>query len=197
MKQVQAAWRGTDDPDRVDLVVMRFGETGLEAHGSSITRSYTSAWSLDATDAWRTRTLDISVHGAGWRRSLVLSRDAAGRWSAAARMRGRTALAPPGLADPGSVDGALDCDIALCPATNTMPVRRRGLLHRDVTDTALVMAWVDMPSLRVIRSDQVYASSRGRVRYRSADGDFQAELTVDPDGIVRDYPGLARRLALP
>lgn len=196
MKEVQAAWRGTDDPDRVDLVVMRLGETGLEAHGSSVTRSYASAWSLDATDAWCTRTLDISVHGDGWHRALALSRDAGGQWSAAVRMSGRTDLAPPGLADPSSLDGALDCDIGLCPATNTMPVRRLGLLHRDVTDSTLVMAWVDVPSLQVIRSEQVYASGRGRVRFRSADGDFQAELTVDSDGIVRDYPGLARRLEL-
>ena len=77
-----------------------------------------------------------------------------------------------------------------------MPIRRLGLLGRTVPETTLVMAWVEVPSLRVIRSDQVYASSTpGRVRYRSYSRDFQAELTVDPDGIVIDYPGLARRLA--
>jgi hypothetical protein len=107
---------------------------------------------------------------------------------------GDAALPPPGLAQPGSIDGALDCDIGLCPVTNTMPIRRLRLLNAHVPETPLVMAWIEVPSLRVLRSDQVYASSTpGRVRY--ADGDDQAELTVDSDGIVIDYPGLATRLA--
>ena len=46
--------------------------------------------------------------------------------------------------------------------------------------------------LRVIRSNQVYGSAgRGRVRFRA--GNFQADLDVDRDGIVGNYPGLATR----
>jgi hypothetical protein len=30
--------------------------------------------------------------------------------------------------------------------------------------------------------------------YRYTSGDFTADLTVDPDGVVTDYPGLWRRL---
>ena len=33
-----------------------------------------------------------------------------------------------------------------------------------------------------------------RWRFRSLDGDFTAELPVDRAGLVRDYPGIARRL---
>lgn len=196
MVQSAVAWRGDDDPDRIDRAVIRIGDTGLAADGSSVTGSYSTSWSLDATDEWRTRTLDINVQGIGWTRSLALARNPGGSWAAVARMQGDSDLPPAGLADPGSVDGALDCDLGLCPVTNTMPIRRLGLLGRTVPETTLVMAWVEVPSLRVIRSDQVYASSTpGRVRYRSYSRDFQAELTVDPDGIVIDYPGLARRLA--
>jgi hypothetical protein len=32
------------------------------------------------------------------------------------------------------------------------------------------------------------------VRYQSASRDFTADLTVDPDGIVIDYPRLAKRI---
>jgi len=195
-KTADVTWRGTDDPDRLDRAVVRLGETGMTAHGSSVTDGYATAWSLDAADAWRTRALEVSVHGSGWSRSLALTRDDDGRWGAVASTRGDVDLPPAGLADPSSVDGAVDCDLGLCPATNTMPIRRLGLLDRSVPETALVMAWVEVPSLRVIRSDQVYASSTpGRVRYRSYSRDFQSELTVDPDGIVIDYPGLASRLS--
>jgi hypothetical protein len=65
-----------------------------------------------------------------------------------------------------------------------------------VPETALVMAWVEVPSLRVIRSDQAYSSAstggRRRVRFRSLDSDFAADLEVDADGLVVDYPGIGR-----
>ena len=32
------------------------------------------------------------------------------------------------------------------------------------------------------------------VRFETADGSFSADLTFDRDGLVVDYPGLARRL---
>ena len=197
MKQSDVAWRGVDDPDRIDTAWIRIGESGMEAHGASVTRSYATAWSLDATDAWRTRTLDISAHGVGWTRSLALTRGRNGRWAAVTQVHGDSGRPPAGLAESSSIDGALDCDIGLCPVTNTMPIRRLRLLNGNVPETPLVMAWIEVPSLRVIRSDQVYASSTpGRVRYRGTGGDDQAELTVDSDGIVIDYPGLATRLAL-
>jgi hypothetical protein len=59
-----------------------------------------------------------------------------------------------------------------------------------------------VPSLAVLPSGQVYssaapldpASGRGVVRYRSETRDFMADLTVDEDGLVVDYPRLARRV---
>jgi hypothetical protein len=56
-----------------------------------------------------------------------------------------------------------------------MPIRRLGLVDGVVPPTELVMAWIDVPSLQVVRSEQVYAP-------------------VDDDGLVVDYPELARRL---
>lgn len=108
---------------------------------------------------------------------------------------GQRRPARPGIENAADLNDALDCDLGLCPVTNTMPIRRLGLLASDLPETPLVMAWVEVPSLRVIRSDQVYASAApGNVRYRSYSRDFSAELSVDADGIVIDYPGLATRV---
>jgi len=77
-----------------------------------------------------------------------------------------------------------------------MPIRRLQLLERAVPETPLVMAWVEVPSLRVLRSEQVYASGgAGAVRYANGSRDFAAELRVDGDGMVVEYPTLARRVA--
>jgi hypothetical protein len=62
------------------------------------------------------------------------------------------------------------------------------------------MAWVDVPSLAVSASRQLYASADESLRlghevdYSSEDRTFTARLSVDADGLVVDYPGLARRV---
>ncbi|MUK03433.1 hypothetical protein GM708_16900 [Vibrio cholerae] len=108
------------------------------------------------------------------------------------------------LPSPGLVDaerGATDCDLDACPLTNTMPIRRLCLLGQNVSDTTPVMAWVDVPSLRTICGDQVHgsgtATTPGTVRYASYSGDYAAEITLDVDDVVVDYPQLARRVQIP
>jgi hypothetical protein len=193
-------WRGVDDTTRVDHAALTINDTGMAGHGTSITCGYATSWQLDVGPGWVTRQLRIAVQGVGWFRSLVLLRSTGGVWSSEVSFSGQADLPAPGLAAPSSVDGAIDCDVGLCPVTNTMPIRRLGLLDHDVPETSLAMAWVEVPSLRVVRSDQIYASSPARssrtVRYASADRSFQAELTVDDVGVVIDYPALARRIAL-
>lgn len=100
-----------------------------------------------------------------------------------------------GQAAPQLID-ALDCDLAFSPLTNTMPIIRHGLhlgdAHRD-----FVMAFVEVPELRVSVSHQSYtylASSDSGSTVRFSSGDFSADLLIDPDGFVIDYPTLAHRI---
>ncbi len=84
--------------------------------------------------------------------------------------------------------GALDCDLALSPLTNFMPIKRNGEGPGDY-----VMAWVSVPDLRVHRSEQRYEPlADGRVRFSSPG--FTADLELDEDGFVAHYPGLAERV---
>jgi hypothetical protein len=58
------------------------------------------------------------------------------------------------------------------------------------------MAFVEVPSLQVFAHPQRYTHLRpGVVRYESMDGSFTAELELDEDGFVVNYPQLARRVA--
>jgi hypothetical protein len=96
----------------------------------------------------------------------------------------------------GWIEGALDCDLGLSPLTNAMPVHRTGLLHRPGAEDFL-MTWVSVPDLVVHASAQRYEHVRpGVVRYvdRGQFEGFTAELAFDADGLVLDYPGLARRV---
>ncbi|MBT0568497.1 putative glycolipid-binding domain-containing protein [Williamsia sp. CHRR-6] len=187
-------WRGTDDPARVDSAVLAFTTTGLLGYGTSITADYSLSWGLDVDSHWRTKRLDVCVHAAGWARSLHLMRGNLGHWSATTAVNGEVDLPDPGIADPDALVGVLDCDLGLCPATNTMPIRRLGLLDGVVAPITIRAAWVDVPSLRVSASDQIYSAADGLVDFALADESFRAQLTVDADGVVIDYPGLAQRV---
>lgn len=192
------SWSGIDDPTRVDQASINLSELSMQAIGGTRSRCFSSSWELDVAPGWVTRALRVTTRGFGWSRSLDLSRSDRGVWAAETTSSGEVDLPLPGILDPKSLVDAIDCDLGLCPVTNTMPIRRLGLLDQDVEDTMLVMAWVEMPSLRVLRSDQVYASmgpmrGRRRVRYTSFSRDFSAHLTVDGDGFVIEYPTLAHR----
>lgn len=199
MRTRRYEWSGVDDPSRTDVVQVSFETSGMRASGSSVTETYTTGWTLDVDEHWRTCRIDVVASGRDWSRHLGLARSSAGEWTSEATALGRSdrsGLDAPGIVPGTDLDGALDCDLGLCPLTNVMPIRRLGLLAGSVPDTPLVMAWIDVPSLRVLRSDQVYGSGSapGLVRYTSHSRDVRTELEVDDDGVVVDYPGLARRV---
>lgn len=92
--------------------------------------------------------------------------------------------------------GAFDCDLACSPVTNTMPIIRHGLQHGPGAQRFL-MAFVQVPTLRIVTSQQSYthlslAEDTARVRYAS--GSFVSDLTVDRDGLVIEYPTMASRI---
>jgi hypothetical protein len=98
------------------------------------------------------------------------------------------------MEDPDLLYGAFDVDLGGSPLTNTLPIRRldlaraeNGVAHR------LSVAWVLLPSLEVVQADQIYTSlGPGKIRY--AGETFSADLVIDDDGFVIDYPGLALRV---
>jgi uncharacterized protein len=141
----------------------------------------------------------VTAHCEGWRRTLDLRRSSSGHWTAATEADGEPPFPPPG-GDVERLAGAMDCDLARSPLTNTMPVLRHDLL-RTGRSVELLMAWVSVPDLGVHPSPQRYTSlgtrpdGRHRIRYESLDGPFTAEVAFDADGLVVDYPGIARRLS--
>jgi hypothetical protein len=83
-------------------------------------------------------------------------------------------------------------DLGLSPLFNSLPVIRDALLDGEGVHE-YEMSWVEVPSLAVSRSKQLYEPlGHNVVRYRS--GTFMADIVFDSDGFVTDYPGLARRV---
>ena len=191
-------WESLAVPGQTDVADIRFQDEGLHARGVQMTTAYRAEWLLEAAKNWITSRFEITVRGhTGWSRQLSLTRNDNGVWT---EKIGAEGTQPADLAAPGVVPGtdlssALDIDLGRCPMTNTMPIRRLRLLERDVPRTSLIMAWIEMPSLQVIASDQYY-SSRGdnSVNYESGTRNVKTVLEVDGLGIVSHYPDLAKRL---
>jgi hypothetical protein len=189
-------WRGPE-PQRVDTAFVSLETDSLTAHGTSLTASYTLDFRLTTGPRWVTRQLDVRTRGDGWWRSLLLRRSDEGDWRAHWDGAGGTDL-PDGLPD---LETSLDCDLGLCPLTNTMPILRHdfvGAAHRgEAGSRLLLMAWVSVPDLAVRRSEQHYTASDpvafgGGALVSCASERFRTTLETDAEGVIVNYPGLGR-----
>lgn len=129
---------------------------------------------------WNVKKLDVALLGDDTR-NIKIQSDGKGHWSTHA-------------GDPiPLLDGCIDVDISATPFTNTLPIRRLGL--RPGQSATLLVAYVSIPEMHLMTMRQRYTclevtSSWGLYKYENVDSDFSAELRVDSDGVVIDYPGL-------
>jgi hypothetical protein len=183
----------------VDAAVVALSGDRLAARGTSVTGAYALDWRLTTGPGFATRRLSVRLRGDDGERRLELTRPDDGAWAATRHAAGRDEALD--LAGLGLGPGALDCDLALCPFTNTLPILRHGLGAGDGRTHDLVMAWVSVPDLSVHASPQAYTALAGpaggagaTARVGFASEGFTATLVVDEHGFVVDYPGIATRL---
>ncbi len=95
-----------------------------------------------------------------------------------------------------ALDGCIDVDISVTPFTNTLPIRRLALTPGTAQE--IVVAYIKVPDVTLQPFRQRYTclsmqESRATYRYDSVVSGFTADLTVDNEGLVIDYPGLFQR----
>jgi hypothetical protein len=189
-----------DDPFGIEYAEIELAPDRLGAEGVAIggePAPYRLDYELETGPGFVTSRLRVESRGAGWRRTLELRRDQHGLWTVGAEAEGDVDL-PPAGGDPTTFAEALDCDLAFSPVTNLMPILRHDLLAGG-GPIELTTAWVSVPDLSVRADAQRYTFVRADpdsrvVRYEAIDGTFAADIVLDPDGIVVDYPGIARRI---
>jgi len=85
------------------------------------------------------------------------------------------------------IRGCNDVDLALTPATNTLPIRRLSL--KIGSSESVIAAWIQFPELAVQPLSQRYTRlTKDTYRYQTNTG-FSAEIAVDDLGLVTAYPG--------
>jgi hypothetical protein len=196
-------WRRVDQAG-AEQVLLSDG-SGLHARGTQVCADpipFTCRYELYTDNTWATARFEATVEGPGFSRSTRLER-ASGRWrvtaseqgdlDAALRAVGRARAGLPGIEEVERLAPALDIDLAGSPLTNTLPVRRLGMLKAATgTSHRLDVAYIVVPSLEVIPAVQTYATTGGlSVHYAS--GTFQVDIELDADGYVTHYPGRSER----
>ncbi len=160
--------------DRVaDSIVLAFDEE----HGP-FRLTYRLTWD----ESWRLRDADMVVATDHSHKSLSLRTNGRGQWRDG---NGRAF---------DELDGCMDIDIWPTPFTNSFPIHREPVA---VGERRLFrMAWVSAPDLTVHPQPQAYTRlSDSSYLFENLDGSgFTAQLPVDEDGIVLDYPNLFRRV---
>jgi uncharacterized protein len=132
----------------------------------------------------RVRAVDIKLLD-GKRSTLTLRSDGVGNWTDGA---GEPVAAPA---------GCFEVDISATPFTNTLAIRRLQLQPGAAAD--LRVAYIAVPELRLEPVAQRYTclertSDGGVYTYEGLFRGFTADLPVDTDGIVFDYPETFRRI---
>jgi len=149
-------------------------------------RPFRVHYEIHCTMHWRLRAVHVSALSDG-SQSLSLLTDGEGTWTTES---GETIPL---------LQGCLDVDISLTPFTNTLPIRRLAL--QPASQATLTMAYIAVPQILLEVTQQRYTClevtpSGGRYRFESIEqgvSTFLAELPVDRDGLVVEYPGLFRR----
>ncbi|OLL28912.1 transcriptional regulator [Burkholderia sp. SRS-W-2-2016] len=146
--------------------------------GQRYGKPYGLHYAVRCDSQWRTRYAWLKIVGGG---ELELHGDGNGRWHDGH-----------GLAL-GALEGCIDIDIAATPFTNTLPIRRLQLAEGE--RQPIEVAYISTPDLQVTRAGQAYSciALNREYRYEGIFRDFVANLTVDGDGLVIDYPTLFAR----
>jgi hypothetical protein len=182
-----AAWRMYEAHQGFEVVSIASDPHGTRLTGTSVGVEEGVAWSfrydIEIDPAWH--AIRGSIEAAAGAR-LVLEADGPGRWLV------------DGVHDPG-LDGCLDIDLEGSALTNTAPVHRLGLAVGDRAEAPAV--YVRTNTLNVERLDQTYRrlpdTGEGFVfEYASPRFGYRAQLAFAADGLVTDYPDIARRVAV-
>ncbi len=148
--------------------------------------AFSASYDLVTDESGGTKRLSLTVTLAERERQLSIARDEENMWMVQDH-QGQTTRA--------AYAGALDVDVIFSPFFNALPIRRTGLYQRTES-VALPVVYVRLPELSV---------EAATISYSSAGPDLEAGIklhspaakttvSVDSNGFILDYPGLAERI---
>ncbi|GCE16537.1 putative glycolipid-binding domain-containing protein [Dictyobacter kobayashii] len=151
--------------------------------GSHQGQQFRVSYQIQCNQEWKVQTCAIRLLGAH-PQEVKLQSDKQGHW-----------VNVDNIPIP-ELEGCIDVDISVTPFTNTLPIRRLALRPGQSAD--LLVVYIALPAVEIRPMRQRYtclevSTNGGLYRYESLLSGFSAELHVDTQGLVLDYPELWRR----
>jgi hypothetical protein len=171
----RVAWRRSDEVETDEHCTLALRDSGLSLVGTVLGAEDGQPIRIEYRVLADRAGVTTAAHVRDLRgfatRTLVLERDAKDRWT----VDGKSVR---------SLKGCTDVDLGCSPSTNTLPIRRLPLAIG--ASHTIQAAWVRFPELTVVKAAQTYTRV-DEFSWRYASGDFEAELTVDEEGLVASY----------
>ncbi|WP_236077880.1 putative glycolipid-binding domain-containing protein [Rhodococcus sp. P1Y] len=143
--------------------------------------AFSASYDLVTDENGVTRRLSLRTSVAGGEKQASVSRDDEGYWMIENSTNHQRS----------TYHDALDVDVVFSPFFNTLPIRRLGL-HTDSTDVEVPVVYVNLLDLSIQEAGLTYSSGADGIHVLSPVS--SSSVTVDADGFVLDYPGLAERI---
>jgi uncharacterized protein len=183
-------WRA-HDARRMESVRVQLSGKRLKANGRIVAAAaetnpaFAAYYDLQTDETGATKRLGMTVTLAERERQLAVARDEENMWLVTDHQGESRA----------GYDGALDVDLVFSPFFNALPIRRCGLMERADSITVPTI-YVRLPEMSVTSAMVSYISpapgSAEGIKVHSPVS--EVTLTVDADGFIVEYPGLAERI---
>ena len=169
---------------RIQMSGKRIRANGrIVAAATATNPAFGAYYELQTDESGATKRFGLTVTLAERERQLAIARDEESMWLVTDHQGERRA----------GYNGALDVDVVFSPFFNALPIRRLGLHERPDLVT-LPMVYVNVPDMSVTAATVSYAGE-GRlegIKLRSPVAN--TTVSVDEEGFIVDYPGLAERI---
>lgn len=179
-------WRAHDEP-RMESVRVQLQGKRIKAYGRIVAAAtdthpaFSASYDLVTDESGATKRLSLTVTLAERERQLSIARDEESQWLVQDHSQTRRS----------DFGGALDVDVIFSPFFNALPIRRVGL-HTRSESVTLPVTYVRLPELTVEPVTISYTSGPDGIKLHSPVA--ETTITVDSDGFILDYPGLAERI---
>jgi hypothetical protein len=171
----RVAWRRSDEVETDEHCTLTLRDSGLSLVGTVIGAESGLPIRIEYRVLTDRSGVTTAAHVRDLRgfetRTIAFERSVKGAWT----VDGKPARA---------LKGCADIDLGCSPSTNTLPIRRLRLAI-GASET-IQAAWLRFPELTVVKAAQTY-TRLDEFTWRYASGTFEAELTVDDDGLVTAY----------
>lgn len=182
-------WRAHDVP-RMESVRVQLSGNRIKANGRIVAAAtpthpaFSVSYDLLTDEAGGSKRLSLTVTMAERERQLSIARDEEGMWLVQDHL---------GTSRRADYGGAVDVDVVFSPFFNALPIRRTGLYKR-VDSVVLPVVYVTLPDLAVDAATITYVSGEAEAGIKVQSPVADTIITVDADGFILDYPGLAERI---